>query len=373
MASSVSACIGGFLALGGQVTTNSSACTTGTEAVVDAFHKVREGRAARVIAGGAEGSSHYIWAGFDAMRVLARQSNDRPGGRVPPDERLGRRLRPVVGRRAADGGEPVVGARPRGADLRGDPRRPRQLRRPARRRQHDGAEPRGREALRPGGAGRRGHRPATRVDAINGHLTATMADPLEIGMWQRALGRRPEDFPWINSTKSLDRARPRRGGRHRGGRVRAAAQPRVHPRLDQLRGPASGPRPVRGPHPARHDRRAAAVLAKASFGFGDVNGCLIFGRWEDGEQGETAWTRRQRSGRSLEHHQAVREERGGLQRGDRRTRIIEDLGVNSARLVDIILAFEDEFGIEVDDESADRVRTLGDAVQMILQKTAPAH
>jgi len=55
------------------------------------------------------------------------------------------------------------------------------------------------------------------------------------------------------------------------------------------------------------------------------------------------------------------------------TRIIEDLGVNSARLVDIILAFEDEFGIEVDDDSADRVRTLGDAVQMILQKTAPAH
>jgi acyl carrier protein len=55
------------------------------------------------------------------------------------------------------------------------------------------------------------------------------------------------------------------------------------------------------------------------------------------------------------------------------TRIIEDLGVNSARLVDIILAFEDEFGIEVDDDSADKVRTLGDAVQMILQKTAPAH
>lgn len=54
------------------------------------------------------------------------------------------------------------------------------------------------------------------------------------------------------------------------------------------------------------------------------------------------------------------------------TRIIEDLGVNSARLVDIILAFEDEFGIEVDDDSADRVRTLGDAVQMILQKTAAA-
>jgi acyl carrier protein len=54
------------------------------------------------------------------------------------------------------------------------------------------------------------------------------------------------------------------------------------------------------------------------------------------------------------------------------TRIIEDLGVNSARLVDIILAFEDEFGISIDDESADKVRTIGDAVQMIVQKTATA-
>ena len=50
------------------------------------------------------------------------------------------------------------------------------------------------------------------------------------------------------------------------------------------------------------------------------------------------------------------------------TRILEDLGVNSARLVDIILAFEDEFNIAVDDESADKVRTLGDAVTMITSK-----
>lgn len=50
------------------------------------------------------------------------------------------------------------------------------------------------------------------------------------------------------------------------------------------------------------------------------------------------------------------------------TRILEDLGVNSARLVDIILAFEDEFSIEVDDAAADRVRTMGDAVKMIEEK-----
>lgn len=50
------------------------------------------------------------------------------------------------------------------------------------------------------------------------------------------------------------------------------------------------------------------------------------------------------------------------------TRLLEDLGVNSARLVDIVLAFEDEFDIAIDDESADRVRTLGDAVTVIQEK-----
>ena len=47
------------------------------------------------------------------------------------------------------------------------------------------------------------------------------------------------------------------------------------------------------------------------------------------------------------------------------TNILDDLKVNSARLVDIVLAFEDEFEIEVPDEDADNVNTVGDAVQMI--------
>lgn len=51
------------------------------------------------------------------------------------------------------------------------------------------------------------------------------------------------------------------------------------------------------------------------------------------------------------------------------TRLLEDLGVNSARLVDIILDMEEGFGIAVDDESADRVRTLGDAIALVEQKT----
>ncbi len=52
------------------------------------------------------------------------------------------------------------------------------------------------------------------------------------------------------------------------------------------------------------------------------------------------------------------------------TKILDDLQVNSARLVDIILAMEDEFDIEIDDDAADKVRTLGDAVDVIVAKKA---
>jgi acyl carrier protein len=44
------------------------------------------------------------------------------------------------------------------------------------------------------------------------------------------------------------------------------------------------------------------------------------------------------------------------------------LKVNSARLVDVVLEIEDTFGIEVKDEDADKVKTVGDAVQLILAK-----
>jgi 3-oxoacyl-(acyl-carrier-protein) synthase len=60
------------------VTTNSSACSTGTEAIALGAQRIRSGLAERMLCGGAEGASHYIWAGFDAMRVLARGFNEEP-------------------------------------------------------------------------------------------------------------------------------------------------------------------------------------------------------------------------------------------------------------------------------------------------------
>lgn len=50
------------------------------------------------------------------------------------------------------------------------------------------------------------------------------------------------------------------------------------------------------------------------------------------------------------------------------TDILNDLKVNSSRLVDIILAIEDEFDIEVSDDEADDVMTVGDAIKLITGK-----
>ena len=55
---------------------------------------------------------------------------------------------------------------------------------------------------------------------------------------------------------------------------------------------------------------------------------------------------------------------------DENTNILQDLKVNSARLVDIILDFEDAFDIEVEDEDADAVNTVGDAVRLIAAKVS---
>ena len=50
------------------------------------------------------------------------------------------------------------------------------------------------------------------------------------------------------------------------------------------------------------------------------------------------------------------------------TSILDDLKVNSARLVDVVIAFEDEFDIEIEDEDVDSVNLVGDAVRLISAK-----
>jgi acyl carrier protein len=57
-----------------------------------------------------------------------------------------------------------------------------------------------------------------------------------------------------------------------------------------------------------------------------------------------------------------------LERATKDTHILNDLKVNSARLVDVIIKCEDVFNITVDDDEADTIRTIGNAVELIQAK-----
>jgi 3-oxoacyl-(acyl-carrier-protein) synthase len=276
MSSGNSARVAGLLGLGNQVTTSSSACNTGTEAVVDAFLRIREGRAERMLAGGSEGSSKYIWAGFDAMKVLERRHNDRPaeasrpmsasaGGFVPgsgagllvleslesAEARGARVYAEVLGGYVNCGGHRMGGSM-------------------------TAPNPTSVRRCIQGAVAMAGIAPSS-IDAINGHLTATFADPYEVGSWSAALDLPPAKMPLLHSTKSMiGHALGAAGGIECVASVLEIFHGFVHGSLNcEDLHPALQAYADRIPH-RTVERPDIATIAKASFGFGDVNGCVIF-------------------------------------------------------------------------------------------------
>ncbi|HPG25670.1 MAG: beta-ketoacyl-[acyl-carrier-protein] synthase family protein [Spirochaetaceae bacterium] len=280
MASGISARISGQLALGNQVTTNSSACSTGTEALVMGLERIRAGRAERMLCGGAEAASHYIWAGFDAMRVLNRNSNDAPekasrpmsasaGGFIPGsgagvvlleslDSALARGAR--IWAELVGGGVNCGGHRMGGSMTAPNPTSVQRCIR---------------EALADAGVG------PQEVDAINGHLTATMADPREVASWAKALEREPGRLPPITSTKSMiGHGLGAAGGLEAVASVLMVARGFVHPSINcEDLHPEIEPHASSIPHELL-ELPDLDVLVKAGFGFGDVNACLVFRRYK---------------------------------------------------------------------------------------------
>ena len=47
----------------------------------------------------------------------------------------------------------------------------------------------------------------------------------------------------------------------------------------------------------------------------------------------------------------------------------DDLGADSLDLYELVMAFEEEFGIEIPDESAEKITTVGKAVDYITQNS----
>jgi len=277
MNSGVSACLAGKLGLGNLVTTNSSACTTGTESILMAYDRIKSGQAKRILAGSTSDSGPYVWGGFDAMRVCTSKSNDLPEtGSRPMSE-------------SASGFVPASGA---GAMVLED------LETALARGARIYAEVLGGN-LNSGGQRGSGSLTAPNpvavqkciqnavknagiasqdVDAINGHLTATSKDSLEILNWSLALNRKGDNFPYINSLKSMI-----------GHCLSAAGSiESVASVLQLYHGFVFPNRNCEDLHreiteiidssriPQKMIEKDLKIILKASFGFGDVNGCVVF-------------------------------------------------------------------------------------------------
>jgi 3-oxoacyl-(acyl-carrier-protein) synthase len=281
MTSGVSARVSGLLALGNQVTTNSSACSTGAEAVLIGAERIRAGNAVRMLCGGAEGASVFIWGGFDAMRVLSRKFNDAPECASRPMSASAAGFVPAGG-----AGilliESLESALERGADIHAE------LLGSA---VNCGGHRGGGSMTAPNPEGVRrcvqsalkdARTDPSEVDAISGHLTATGADPAELRAWATALERSPEDLPPITATKSLIGHTLGAAGAIesvaavlmvREGFIHPSVNCEdIHPEIEPFAGSVT-----------RELREAPdlEILVKAGFGFGDVNACLVFRKWKE--------------------------------------------------------------------------------------------
>jgi 3-oxoacyl-(acyl-carrier-protein) synthase len=278
MFSSVSARLAGLLGIGGQVCSVSSACATGAEAIVNGYRMVRDGWAARVLAGGCESDSPYVSASFDAMRVLSRNFNEEPerasrplsataGGFVPAAGAgavMLETLDSAISRNAGIYAEIIGGAvncggqRNGGTMTAGNP---------------EGARRCIREAVRSAGIA------PEDIDFISGHLTATKADAIEVGNWLCALELPRERFPLLNAPKSfLGHALGASGAIECIAVILQLWKSFVHPtrNCEDLHPDLAW---CEANIPRRCLERETRIGAKAAFGFGDVNVCVLFERF----------------------------------------------------------------------------------------------
>ncbi|HID79353.1 MAG TPA: acyl carrier protein [Aquifex aeolicus] len=47
---------------------------------------------------------------------------------------------------------------------------------------------------------------------------------------------------------------------------------------------------------------------------------------------------------------------------------VQDLGADSLDVVELVMALEEEFGIEIPEEDAEKIKTVGDAINYIKEK-----
>lgn len=280
MASGISAYLGGILGFGNQVTTNSSACTTGTEALLLGFERIKNGKAKRMLVGSSSDSSLYTWGGFDAMRVMSYKHNESPekGSRPMSETAAGfvpgsgagalvlESLESALARKATIYAEVLGGNINSGGQRNGGT-----LTAP----NAEAVQKCITDAIFDATIS------ADEIDAINGHLTATSKDSLEIENWTKALNRKGFDFPFINSIKSqIGHCLAAAGAIESVAAVLQIKEQFVFPNINcEDVHPEISELIAADKIPTKLIEKEINIIAKASFGFGDVNACVIFKKY----------------------------------------------------------------------------------------------
>ncbi len=269
--------VSGMLGLGNWIASNSSACSTGTESVIMGYNWIKDGRAKRMVCGSTEGQGPSSWAGFESMRILVRNSNDNPEKASRPLSAEARGFVPSTGG-AMLILEDYEEAKKRGAHIYAEI---------IGGFANSGAQRMGGSMVAPNSIGVQrcidttikmsGIEPAE-IDLISGHLTGTMADPLEVANWKKVLGLKEADFPYINSLKSMIGHSLGAAGsielvacclqmEHNFVHPSINSDP-IHPKIKELIPEEKIPS-----HGAIDTE--VNVVAKTSFAFGDTNSCII--------------------------------------------------------------------------------------------------
>ena len=277
MTSGVSAYLGGLIGAGNIVTANSSACATGTEALLMGYEHISNGKATYMLCGSTSDSGPYIWGGFDAMKVTTYKYNDSPDKAAGPMSSEASGFIPGSGA-GAYLLESLENAQKRGATIYAEVLGG-TINNGGQRGEGSMTAPNGlaiqkciKNALKEANIS------ASEIDYINGHLTATIKDPDEIENWSLALNRKGRDFPYINSLKGMVGHCLAASGSieivsailqlHEGFIFPNVNCENVHPKISSLIAPEKISMKLL--------KTPIQTVAKASFGFGDVNACAIF-------------------------------------------------------------------------------------------------
>ncbi len=282
MASGVSAYLGGILGLGNQVTTNSSACTTGTEAILMGFDRIKSGRAKRMIVGSTSDNGAYVWGGFDAMRVLTYKHNDTPEKGSRPMSASASGFVPGSGAGALVI-ESLESALERNATIYAEILGG-EVNSGGQRNEGSMTAPNSEAVQRCiKNALTNSKVEANEIDVINGHLTATSKDFTEIENWSQALDLKGTNFPYINSLKSMiGHCLSASGAIESVASVLQIHNNFIFPTIncedlnEQITSLISQDK-----IPQQLIEKEVNIVAKASFGFGDVNACILFKKYKD--------------------------------------------------------------------------------------------